>query len=329
MRQLFLTIFLLALFSLASLTHSCRPSMWVVGLRENQTVGNHLISIGRPILSIENRPEIPGYTISVSENDTELIRAIRSDFSVGFVTKVSQNYFHKHEKFIADGWDEEDDEVYGDRLRPDYHWGILQYRDPEVFEGDDGGSFDEFINTITQLNPHSVSARPRMSSNRYGIELKFGSEEQERTLLRRIRDDYRVESITPRRCYTYLWYITYDKDSMEVDHYGQYNRYRFKFRSEEHERKYLPLMCADSRVEIVWPGRCHQPGCQLFTSRDGKAIPAWKDPCLFSLGYRQWEKTPVLSADSYPTVDFWGRAPYRSHETELPFATGYPWWLTR
>ena len=75
--------------------------MWVVGLKENQTVGNHLTFIGRPILSIENRPEIPGYTFSVSENDTELIRAVRSDPSVGFVTKVSQNYFHKHEKYVS------------------------------------------------------------------------------------------------------------------------------------------------------------------------------------------------------------------------------------
>lgn len=143
--------------------------MWVVGLKQNQTVGNHLIFIGRPILSIENRPEIPGYTVSVSENDTELIRAVRSDPSVGFVTKVSQNYFHKHEKFIegarngryddhftkvaesmrryhddddedfiAEFIAEEVDDMIDHMSTPYYHWRRLESADPEVYESGEG-----------------------------------------------------------------------------------------------------------------------------------------------------------------------------------------------
>ncbi|THY36443.1 hypothetical protein D6D01_00427 [Aureobasidium pullulans] len=162
MRQLFPTIFLLALFSLASLTHSCRPSMWVVGLKENQTVDNHLTVIGRSVPILDRRQDVPGYTVSVSKNDTELIRAIRSDPSVGFVTKVSQNYFHKHEKFVAgarkgdydnhftkaaESWGHEDDEDFiaefiaeeieemVDRMsKPSYYWHELEIADPEVFD---------------------------------------------------------------------------------------------------------------------------------------------------------------------------------------------------
>ncbi|THY60285.1 hypothetical protein D6C98_02439 [Aureobasidium pullulans] len=280
--------------------------MWVVGLKENQTVDDHLTLIGRPILSIENRPEIPGYTVSVSENDTELIEAIRSDPSVGFVVKVSQNYFHKHEKFVAgarngdydnhftmaaESWGYENDEDFlaeflaeeidemVDRMSwPSYYWYELEREDPEAFDLQGIGR-REPLEWVVQLEKG------------YNI-------------------DEHINVITQFNPHS----VTVSSSSSS---------------SEEYERISLPLMRADSRVESVWPGRCHQPGCQLFTSRDGKNIPAWKDPCLFSLGYRQWEKTPVFSADSYPTVDFWGEAPYRSHETELPPATGYPWWLTR
>ncbi|THX15952.1 hypothetical protein D6D13_01773 [Aureobasidium pullulans] len=278
MHRTSLTILLLGILNLASLAHSCRPSMWVVGLKENQTVGNHLTFIGRPILSIENRPKSP---------DTP---AVRSDPSVGFVTKVSQNYFHKHEKFIEGarngGYDdhftkvaesmrryhddddedfiaefiaEEVDDMIDHMSTPYYHWRRLESADPEVYESGEGRreplrwivqlekgyKIDEHINTITQFDPSSVMVNSDSSS---------------------------FVSMDPFR----------------------YNRHGLKFRSEEQERISLPLMHADPRVETVWPNHCHQPGITYFTYVDGEEVPGWKDPCIWSLGYRRWETTPCL-----------------------------------
>ncbi|THW80808.1 hypothetical protein D6D19_00171 [Aureobasidium pullulans] len=285
MHQISFAILLLGILSLASLAHSCRPSMWVVGLKQNQTVGNHLIFIGRPILSIENRPEIPGYTVSVSENDTELIRAVRSDPNVGFVTKVSQNYFHKHEKFIEGarngGYDdhftkvaesmrryhddddedfiaefiaEEVDDMIDHISTPYYHWRRLESADPEVYESGEGRR--EPLRWIVQL------------------EKGYNIEEHINTITQFDPSSVMVNS---------------DSSSFVSMDPFRYNRHGLKFRSEEQERISLPLMHADPRVENVWPGHCQQPGITYFTYVGGKEVPGWKDPCIWSLGYRRWE----------------------------------------
>ncbi|KAH0284404.1 hypothetical protein M436DRAFT_61800 [Aureobasidium namibiae CBS 147.97] len=74
------------------------------------------------------------------------------------------------------------------------------------------------------------------------------------------------------------------------------------FRSEEQERKYLSLVYDDPRVEAVWPSRCYQPEITYFIEVDGELVPGWKDPCLWKLGYRQWDKvgTQALLEGSTP-----------------------------
>ncbi|THZ89548.1 hypothetical protein D6C84_00088 [Aureobasidium pullulans] len=281
------TILLLGILNLASLAHSCRPSMWVVGLKENQTVGNHLTFIGRPILSIENRPEIPGYTVSVSENDTELIRAVRSDPSVGFVTKVSQNYFHKHEKFIEGarngGYDHHFTKVaesmrrYHDDDDEDF---IAEFIAEEV---------DDMIDHIANWRVQTQRSMNLVKEGKYYIEYR-----QRREPLRwivQLEKGYNIDE--------HINTITqFDPSSVMVDSDPssfvsmdpfRYNRHGLKFRSEEQERISLPLMHADPRRETVWPGHCHQPGITYFTYVDGKEAPGWKDPCIWSLGYRRWE----------------------------------------
>ncbi|TIA61957.1 hypothetical protein D6C76_10078 [Aureobasidium pullulans] len=290
MHQISFAILLLGILSLASLAHSCRPSMWVVGLKQNQTVGNHLIFIGRPILSIENRPEIPGYTVSVSENDTELIRAVRSDPNVGFVTKVSQNYFHKHEKFnegarnggyddhftkvaesmrryyddddedfIAEFIAEEVDDMIDHMSTPYYHWRRLESADPEVYESGEG----------------------RREPLRWIVQLEKG-----------YNIDEHINTITQFDPSSVM--VNSDSSSFVSMDPFRYNRHGLKFRSEEQERISLPLMHADPRVETVWPGHCQQPGITYFTYVGGKEVPGWKDPCIWSLGYRRWETTPCF-----------------------------------
>lgn len=68
------------------------------------------------------------------------------------------------------------------------------------------------------------------------------------------------------------------------------NMHTFTFRSEEQERKSLPLIYDDPRVEAIWPSRCYQPAITYFNVVDGEFVPGWKDPCIWKLGYRQWDK---------------------------------------
>lgn len=126
---------LLALLSLSTLVHSCHPSVWVVGLKEDQTIDNHLRIVGRPIPIQERRLDINGYTASILDDDRLTFQAIRSDPKVGFLVKVPLDYFRKSDEFLAAGCDGEDDEVYEWRLRPSYHWVMLQHRDPKVIDG--------------------------------------------------------------------------------------------------------------------------------------------------------------------------------------------------
>lgn len=130
-----LTYLLLAFLGLSTLAHSCRPSVWVVGLKEDQTIDGHLHIVGRPIPIQERRLDLNGYTASIPDDDKATFQAIRSDPKVGFLVKVPLDYFRKSDEFLAAGWDVEDDEIYEWRLRPSYHWIKLQHRDPEIIDG--------------------------------------------------------------------------------------------------------------------------------------------------------------------------------------------------
>jgi hypothetical protein len=111
---------LCALLSLATITQSCRPSVWAVGLSKNQTLDSHLRIVGRPISIQERRSEINGYTASIADDDKTTFKAIRSDPNVGFVTKIYQDYFRKFDELIAAGWDEDDRDFYEHMLHPNY-----------------------------------------------------------------------------------------------------------------------------------------------------------------------------------------------------------------
>jgi hypothetical protein len=74
------------------------------------------------------------------------------------------------------------------------------------------------------------------------------------------------------------------------------NNYFLAFNSEEQERKSLPLIHADYRVKEFLPVRCGRPRITSWMVIDGEEIPDWSDVCVWSLGYRQWDKvsSPTL-----------------------------------
>lgn len=134
MLLLSLPTLLIALLGLANIAHSCRPSVWAIGLSANHTLDNHLRIVGRPISIQECRSEINGYTASIADDDKTMFEAIRSDLSVGFVTKIHQDYFRKFDDFIEAGWDDDDRDFYEHMKYPRYQWDKLQFRDPEIIE---------------------------------------------------------------------------------------------------------------------------------------------------------------------------------------------------
>lgn len=134
-----LALSVLLTFCLLHLVQAHTPHVWIVGLREGQTFDKHLGLVGRSIPVKEQRSEINGYVASVSEDDMELLKAIRSDPNVGFVVKMPEDYFRKTEKFIEDGWDEDDRDLYEHMTSPDHYWHDLQSNDPEILVSDEGG----------------------------------------------------------------------------------------------------------------------------------------------------------------------------------------------
>jgi hypothetical protein len=68
------------------------------------------------------------------------------------------------------------------------------------------------------------------------------------------------------------------------------NNYYLAFRSEEEERKSLPLIHDDYRIKEFLPVRCGRPGITLWIVIDGEEVPGWSDVCVWNLGYRQWDK---------------------------------------
>ncbi|KAG9823540.1 glutathione transferase, partial [Aureobasidium melanogenum] len=158
--------------------------------------------------------EINGYTASVSNDDSDLLRAIRSDLRVGFVVKMPEDYFRKTEKFIEDGWDEDDDDLYEHMTRPSYHWHNLQGNDPEIQVSDEGGikvylewyvrledgyDFHEHVYRI--IGRDSLPFQFSRSSFVNSYSLRFTDEEQEKKFCPLIQADPRVESFGPVRGY--------------------------------------------------------------------------------------------------------------------------------
>jgi hypothetical protein len=134
MLSTFSAYLLFVLICLGTIAQSCRPSVWAVGLSRNQTLENHLRVVGQPISIQEHRSEINGYTASIADDDKTMFKAIRSDESVGFVTKIHRDYFRKFDQLMEAGWDEDDADLYEYMLHPRYQWGVLQSRDPEVID---------------------------------------------------------------------------------------------------------------------------------------------------------------------------------------------------
>ncbi|KAG9679189.1 hypothetical protein KCU76_g15427, partial [Aureobasidium melanogenum] len=94
-----------------------------------------------------------------------------------------------------------------------------------------------------------------------------------------------------------------DPTSLSVKRsYEHEGMYTLTFKSEEQERKSLPLIYDDPRVEAFWPSRCHVYVLKYWIRIDGEDLPAWEDPCVFHLGYRQWDKEPIFSIPSKPST---------------------------
>jgi hypothetical protein len=89
----------------------------------------------------------------------------------------------------------------------------------------------------------------------------------------------------------FINFITqFDPNSILISREGSSNSYYLEFRSEEQERKLLPLIRDDYRVKDFWPARCGRPGIIDWIVIDGEEILDWYDACVWSLGYRQWDK---------------------------------------
>lgn len=79
----------------------------------------------------------------------------------------------------------------------------------------------------------------------------------------------------------------FNPDSVSIRREGHKNTYYLTFKSEEQERKSLPLIHDDPRVEYIGPSRCHQNGINDWIRIDGEDIFDGEDACVFRLGYRQ------------------------------------------
>ncbi|KAH0145031.1 hypothetical protein KCU67_g12818, partial [Aureobasidium melanogenum] len=127
---------------------------------------------------------------------------------------MPEDYFRKTEKFIEDGWDEDDDDLYEHMKRPSYHWHNLEGNDPEIHISDEGGikvylewyvrledgyDFDEHVYRIMGRDPLPFQFSRSSFVNSYGV--RFADEEQEKEFCPLIQADPRVESFGPIRGY--------------------------------------------------------------------------------------------------------------------------------
>jgi len=110
------------------------PQDWVVGLRDNHTVEEHLATVSSQHINIEVKqyiPQINGYTIAPSADDESIISSIRQDPGVGFIVQKPEGYFSEEYRLGLEGYDLE---AYEDERM----WLTLQDQDPEVMITDDG-----------------------------------------------------------------------------------------------------------------------------------------------------------------------------------------------
>jgi hypothetical protein len=107
------------------------PQDYIIGLRANHTLADHLASIKTPIDITQHIPSINGYALPPSTNAT-LLATIRQDPGVGFRVQKPQGFFSTNGHLDLKGDDLDDYEV--ERM-----WLTLQDQDPEVVVTDDGG----------------------------------------------------------------------------------------------------------------------------------------------------------------------------------------------
>jgi len=127
--HLMLALLLLRLCAIASAFNV--PQDWIVGLRDNHTLGEHLAAISQHINIKQYIPEINGYVIAPSAHDESIIPSIRQDPGVGFIVQKPQGYFSEDYRLGLEGYDL-------DAYEDDRFWSTLQDQDPEVLITDDG-----------------------------------------------------------------------------------------------------------------------------------------------------------------------------------------------
>jgi hypothetical protein len=106
------------------------PQQWIIGLRENHTLEDHIALLGRPIDIEQYIPEINGYAIYPTEDDEEILYAIRQDPRVGFAVQKPRGFFTKDGHIGLEG---DDLSIY----EVERFWLTLQDQDPEVTVTDD------------------------------------------------------------------------------------------------------------------------------------------------------------------------------------------------
>ncbi|THZ77411.1 hypothetical protein D6C85_01676 [Aureobasidium pullulans] len=208
-----LSPYLFFFMNFVALAQSLICRIWVVGIREDYTIEDHLTFVGRKVPIHERirlQPHHDAYTISSSNNDNDLISAIRSDPSVGFVVKVPRNYLRPIEEAFPYGFDEDDEEIYTAQRS----WFGLEEADPEVQVSDLGGHkmpFSWYVTLSTDYNIDEHLENTGMGSgiikrkiyqyddHHYSISLY--DEASEIWYLSLAHKDYGVEIVLPTRGY--------------------------------------------------------------------------------------------------------------------------------
>jgi hypothetical protein len=107
------------------------PQDWIIGLRHNHTLRDHLAFLQFPVNIKQHIPSINGYALPSSTNEA-LLTSIRQDPDVGFIVQKPLGFFSSNGHLGLKDDDLDDYEV--ERM-----WLTLQDQDPEVVVTDDGG----------------------------------------------------------------------------------------------------------------------------------------------------------------------------------------------
>lgn len=94
------------------------------------TLEKHLALVNISIHVEQHIPEINGYAIAVSDDDEQILSAIRQDHLVGFAVRRPRGFFSATGDLGLEGYDLID--YQNERL-----WITLQDQDPEVWTTDD------------------------------------------------------------------------------------------------------------------------------------------------------------------------------------------------